>query len=292
MSFEIEFSGSNADRRNLAQMSASSSMSATTVLDNWDGTIGPPPFGIYQKPSGFASAYAGASDFQMYVASGSSGSTSSSGSSWTLSSNGSTGSWGGVIRVLESGSYNFSFNISQTGGGTLFLAQVNSSNQTVIEIYGTGSTVTRNTNYTLSAGTTYVLQKTSSGSITFNSFLITGGSAPVSITTSTLTQGASPVGGTPITTQVQTLQNGSNAITSPSQKFGLRVKDGATQKLEASYNPSADNNQDSYIDATDAKIITADTTSLSVESFGTGAPEYIERGSSIEVKDMSHLTEN
>lgn len=119
-----------------------------------------------------------------------------------------------------------------------------------------------------------------------------GEATPISIAPSTFQEGFNKTGGSLVNALGETIQSGQTNLAEPSEKFGLVVKDGASTKASAQYLSPALNSEDSLADVKDAKIITADNTSLTIESTGTGGAESIEAGSSVIVEDYSIKTES
>jgi hypothetical protein len=304
MSYEIEFDGSLVDNRDLVEVTAASSLTFDTSFQAspalWQFNTQP----IGPLPS-VQNNTAVSNQTELYTFSGTTTSIANiSGVNSAvapiagfdvfggfLQNNGFAGQTAQVqFRTANSAGYNvgnsFFVELRLSGGGFIGNAIANAtmaSNTT----YTYNISIPSNTGYLNIGWFSFGLP------VAIEFLTVTAGSATlISTTPSTITNGANKTGGTLITSDIATLQNGSSAISNPSKLFGLRVNDGGSQKLEANFNPSAADNEDSYIDATDVKIITADNTSLDVESFGTGTPDYIERGSSVKVEDVTGYTEN
>jgi hypothetical protein len=119
-----------------------------------------------------------------------------------------------------------------------------------------------------------------------------GSTSAISVTPSTLTSGAAKTGGTAITPTITTVQDGAVAITGPANNFGLVAKDGTPIKNSALFYPSALDSEESEATISNVKVIQADTTAISVEGTGLGGTEKLKSGSSIIVEDVDHIGSN
>lgn len=105
--------------------------------------------------------------------------------------------------------------------------------------------------------------------------------ASVSITPSTLQQGAPMIGGSAVGETIVTTQDGVGAAASAASEFGLVIKNGSTPIFEVRYLPPALAAESASVDAMKQKVFTATSADLTVESFGLGDGQQIEQGSTV-----------
>lgn len=103
----------------------------------------------------------------------------------------------------------------------------------------------------------------------------TPGSAPVTILPATNVEGVAPTGGVVTIPSPSTLVDGQGVIAGAPKLFGARVVHDSSDIMSAKYLPPADVSEDAEANARTVKIITATSTSLSVESDGLGSAERL-----------------
>lgn len=301
MSFQIEYTGSLVDNRDLPQISASSSLVRSTFTrytpSSWVANTGaygslPVLYGLFQPVSGNPNS--------IYTSAGSGITVTDLGSILRLDSSSEqfTNTIFRCVVPSDGGVFNYRFRTNTVTGTWNWAANLVNSNGSVNNVYNSSQTLSSNTTYAYSGSTTTgsyldIIFQPNGGSLVDLEYVevYRGGTSSVSITPTTLTNGVQKTGGTAIVPTITTVQDGAPSVTGPANKFGLVAIDGSPI-ASAQYYPPATDSEDSYASVTDTKTITASTNNISVEATGLDGEEKIERGSSVLVEDVTHLEEN
>jgi len=123
--------------------------------------------------------------------------------------------------------------------------------------------------------------------------ITTSSGGVINITPSTPTPGVAPTGGVASSANAFTTTNGQASILGSAKLFGAKVIHDMNEIAEAKYYPPADSNQDAQLSMSETEIITATSTSLSVESEGLGGSDKLTSGStSVIVEELLGAVEN
>ena len=303
MSYDIEFTGSLVDNRDLPEITVASSVTKSELTNSylssdfemninqtvaaygWDTTGGPATsLSTFYSPTTFFYAIFPVSGGLL------------NGTYKTVSGGARVGYWavadslmppnGTLMRVQirTNANNNNSFVISQNN---------NSTSQTIYSS-GSGNFSFVNIDVTLTSN---------GGSISAFMFgesswqidyirVYTTANVAVAITPSTTIAGTEKTGGIATTFTEATTEDGSPAASGAPKEFGLSVKDGAIEVAKAKLYPSSDSAQSAGSDVTDVKVVTATTNTLDVDAEGLGGPDRLGVGSSIVVENVSDQSEN